>query len=238
MLSITAIESCSVNIEFNGFNDEILLENQLAIFNPYLVHKSTKTLDDKFGCYVLYLDVSWCKEIQKKIFKDTNDFLPINLNILKDKDLYYKFIDICNQILTSKSNEDFSTIVEEFIIKIFIKNCDIKIGLDNNVKPNETIEKVKQFILDNIEEQLSLDDIATFLGYNKFHIIKMFKQQYGLTPHAFIVNQKVNKAKKMIIEDNNLTIVDVANEVGFYDQSHFTKSFQKVFATTPSKMRE
>ncbi len=238
MLSITAIESNSVNIEFNGFKDETLSKDELAIFNPYLVHKSTNKSSDKFGCYVLYLDVDWCKDIQKNIFKENKDFLPINLNILKNKNLYCEFIDICKQILLSKNIEDFSIMVEIFIIKIFKKYCDVNISLDNNEKPNETIKKVKQYILDNIEEQLSLDDIAIFLGYNKYHIIKIFKKQYGLTPHAFIVNHKINKAKKMIIEDNNLTIVDVANEVGFYDQSHFSKSFKKVFATSPSNMKQ
>ncbi len=236
MLSITAIKSSSVNIEFNGFEDETLCQKELAIFNPHLVHKSTNISDDKFGCYVLYLDILWCKEIQQKIFKSNKDFLPINLNILKDEILYYEFIDICDKLLLK--NEDLSNVVDIFISKIFKKHCDINIEINHNDKSNEIIDKVKQYILDNIEEQLSLDDIATFLGYNKYHIIKMFKQQYGITPHAFIVNHKINKAKKMIIEDNDLTIVDVANEVGFYDQSHFSKSFKKVFATNPSNMKQ
>ncbi len=236
MLSITAIESGNITIEFNGSKDEIVSSNELAIFNPYQVHKSTNTSNDTQGCYVLYLDIQWCENIQKRIFGQIDSFLPINLNKLENKIIYTEFIDVCKKILLTQNREDISNTIEILMAKIFENNCDINIEL-NSDKPNNIIKKVEQYILNNIEEQLSLDDIADFLGYNKYYIIKIFKQHYGLTPHAFIVNHKINKAKEMIVESNNLTIADVANEVGFYDQSHFSKSFKKVFATNPSDMK-
>ena len=59
----------------------------------------------------------------------------------------------------------------------------------------------------------------------------MFKKEFGLTPHAFIVNERLNRANRLI--QNGMAINQASIEVGFNDQSHFTRNFKKYFGYTP-----
>lgn len=62
----------------------------------------------------------------------------------------------------------------------------------------------------------------------------MFKKEFGLTPHNFIINHRINKAYELII--NGKEISQASLEVGFNDQSHFTRNFKKLYGYTPSKL--
>jgi len=86
--------------------------------------------------------------------------------------------------------------------------------------------------------KLYLDDIANNIGYNKEYIIRIFKNEFGLTPHAFLMNEKVNYAKNLLDNSKDKSICDIAVDIGFYDQSHFTKLFKKSFATTPKRYKQ
>ena len=91
-------------------------------------------------------------------------------------------------------------------------------------------------MIENIDITPSIEDIAINFKLSKEHIIRIFKKQMGITPHAYILNHKVNQAKNMLINNKKNSILNISLEAGFYDQSHFIKSFKKVYAITPSQI--
>lgn len=233
MLSLTAIWHGEISVEFYDQPTEKLMTNQIAIFNPNQVHKSENITKNALGYYVLYLDIDWCKKIQNAIYKvdnDYNEFIPISLNILDDKVIYGDFINLSKSILEVKSEINHEQDIKEFISKIFIKHTN-KISKKNQI--NQTINSAKEFILNKLDDDITVDDIAKYVGYHPTYLIRLFKKELGLTPHAFIVNQKINRAKTVMNRSMDIKISEVACEVGFYDQSHFSKAYKKVFALNP-----
>jgi AraC-like DNA-binding protein len=71
---------------------------------------------------------------------------------------------------------------------------------------------------------------------SQFHFHRQFKKTTGLTPHQFIVQRRIERAK-VLLAQSNLPIVDVAARVGFVDQSHFTTIFRKLTSMTPKIYR-
>ena len=67
---------------------------------------------------------------------------------------------------------------------------------------------------------------------SKYHFIRSFKSEVGLTPHQFQVQNRIRKAQSLISEAE--TITEVALKTGFYDQSHFIRQFEKYVGLTPS----
>ncbi len=100
----------------------------------------------------------------------------------------------------------------------------------------KTLEHVKSFIEDNDYDVLNLSSLAAYIGVSKNHLIRIFKKEFGLSPHAYILNYKVHQAKKMLAL--GCPISEVAVSVGFYDQSHFHKAFKSVFAITPKEFQK
>lgn len=81
------------------------------------------------------------------------------------------------------------------------------------------------------EMKLSIDEMARSLHLSKYHLIRIFKQTVGLTPHQFQIQNRIRKAQHMLNAGDNMT--EVALATGFCDQSHFIKQFEKYVGLSP-----
>jgi len=225
MLSLTLVKEGELNIQYHLKKNKILKPKEIAVFNPHEVHQSKNISKNALGYYVLYLDLNWCIKIQNKLF-DNNTFYPINTSIITDESTQFNFFKTCTNIMNSKSNYQE---LENLIYDIF-KNYAKK---EEKKKKNTLALEIHTYIL-NLEEDVCLDDIANDFDYSKEHLIRVFKKEFGLSPHAFILNRKVNKAKNELNKNGKLNLTNLAYEVGFYDQSHFSKNFKKIYAINPN----
>lgn len=94
-----------------------------------------------------------------------------------------------------------------------------------------------EYINENLEQDLKLSEIAAVVGMSQYHFVRMFKQSIGLPPHRYLVERRLEKAKRLLAE-TNLPIAEIAYCVGFANQSSFTKVFRKHTATTPKAYRD
>ena len=69
-----------------------------------------------------------------------------------------------------------------------------------------------------------LSDLAAVVGMGKFHFSRLFKSSTGCSPYTYVLQRRVEKAKKML-RYSNIPICEIALECGFGNQSHLTKHF-------------
>ena len=81
------------------------------------------------------------------------------------------------------------------------------------------------------ECKLSVEEMAQNAFLSKYHFIRSFKAEVGLTPHQFQIQNRIRKAQRLIHEAD--TITEVALTTGFCDQSHFIKQFEKYVGLPP-----
>ncbi len=93
------------------------------------------------------------------------------------------------------------------------------------------------FINKNLERDVSLAEIATAVEMNPYYFTRTFKQATGRTPHQYIIEQRVKRAKQFLAE-TDLLIIEIAYRTGFSSQSHFTACFHKLTGTTPKVYRQ
>lgn len=98
------------------------------------------------------------------------------------------------------------------------------------------IEKTTQYIYDNIDENISTKDICDHLNLSSTYVFNIFKKELAITPHTFILNLKISKAKKLL--ENRDDICKIALDLGFYDQSHLNRVFKKYTSVTPYEYRK
>ena len=209
----------------------VLEKNKLVIINPNEVHFSISNKDSK-NYYVLYIDRDWYKTLQNQIF-NTKDIIALS-NEIDDLEIYDNFLELFDCLYLSEEIIEKESNLLEFLNKIFDKYIDenIILKIDNTSK---IAKDFKSYIEENISSKLTLSQISTALGISSYHLIRICNQNFGLSANAYIVNKRDHRAKKMIAE--GMEISQVALEVGFYDQSHLTNIFKKVFATTPKAYR-
>lgn len=233
MFSIAAIKNGNVSVEIDNNEPITLNKNSLAIFNPHQVHRSLFKNNSTKGFYELYLNKNWCTTIQNEIFGNELDFIDIDTNLLNSQTLYRKFTSIMDAILNDTKGLNFEKVLKSFVYELFENYCDINYLNKKNDAHYNILNTARQYILRNIQRDITLDMLSNYLGFSKSYVIRIFKETYGQTPYAYILNLKINMAKELISKEKNPNIGDIAYAAGFYDQSHFTKSFKKIYGVNP-----
>ncbi|MCI0569454.1 MAG: AraC family transcriptional regulator [Myxococcaceae bacterium] len=98
------------------------------------------------------------------------------------------------------------------------------------------LRRVQLFVEANLGRPLHLQDLAQRSGLSPFHFARAFKQSMGVTPHAFVQQRRVERARELL-RTSDRSLGEVALETGFSSQSHFTTVFRRVTGLTPSVVR-
>lgn len=88
-------------------------------------------------------------------------------------------------------------------------------------------------IVSHPEQELSIEILAADIFVSKYYFIRKFKSSVGMTPHQFCIQNRIRKSQGLL--DGEKTISRIAAEMGFYDQSHFDKVFQRIVGISPSE---
>lgn len=96
---------------------------------------------------------------------------------------------------------------------------------------NPFIQDLKRQLETHPETRLSVDEMARKAFTSKYHFIRCFKAEVGLTPHQFQIQNRIRKAKRLLHTAG--TITEVALTTGFCDQSHFIRQFEKQVGLSP-----
>jgi AraC family transcriptional regulator len=101
------------------------------------------------------------------------------------------------------------------------------------------LRKAIEFINENLdqEETVALPAVADAVQMSYSNFSRAFKQSMGVTPNAYITEQRIKRAKQLLSE-TKLPIADIALRTGFASQSHFTTTFRRLVWTTPKGFRD
>lgn len=98
------------------------------------------------------------------------------------------------------------------------------------------VGRIILYLEDHLTEELSLDELAEKVELSKYQLIRRFREEKGTTPWKYVIQQRVEKAKRLL--ERGTPSGQVAAETGFYDQSHFSKSFRDETGQTPKEYQE
>ncbi|MBO9575663.1 MAG: helix-turn-helix transcriptional regulator [Sphingobium sp.] len=99
------------------------------------------------------------------------------------------------------------------------------------------VRKVTNHMREHLDESIGLDVLADLVGLSRFHFCTAFRQATGRTPHAWLVNLRIERARQLLACPE-LAVTDIALAVGYETPSAFTASFRKVTGTTPRAFRQ
>ncbi len=102
--------------------------------------------------------------------------------------------------------------------------------------PPYKLRRVLEFIQAHIDQPIALEQLAAAVAISPFHFHRQFKSSTGVTPHHYIVEVRV-EAAKALLATTDLPLTEIAAQVGFADQSHFTATFRRATSTTPRNYR-
>jgi len=102
---------------------------------------------------------------------------------------------------------------------------------------NYKLKEVIDYIQENLNKKLTQVELSKLVHMSPHYFATLFKQSMGMTPYQYVMKSRIEKAKQLLLK-RDLTIVEICGEVGFQNQSHFTRIFRQYTNVTPKRFRE
>lgn len=221
----------------------ILKPWDILFINKNEIHKPVINPNKYYERIVIWLN----PDFMAKYAQGNNNLLKCfevaiknNYNLLR---LNIKSIEIIKNIIQDiqgcdNSNEFGSEILKESLfVQLMVLMNRLFLNSDKNrdmedIRYDKTIEGVLNYINSNLENDLSIDTIASNFFISKYYLMRKFKSQIGSSIHNYIIQKRLILAKSLISE--GLTMSNVCSKCGFNDYSSFVRAFKKVYGVSPS----
>lgn len=108
--------------------------------------------------------------------------------------------------------------------------------LETDSRAKDICRSVKEFVNKNYQEELSIDIISRAVSVSPFHMSRVFKEEAGCSPMQYVTRLRLGKAQVLLIH-TDMSVTDIACQIGYNNSSAFNYSFQKQFGMTPLAFR-
>lgn len=206
----------------------------MVVIDPDDVHACNPVEGEAWSYRMLYADVGWLAGLQHDLgFGRNGDFRPFGTDLSTDPGLYRA----CDRLHEALFDPAVERDEKHAAAVLFFS------GLHRRLNPasaeqepvNSKVTRAAEFISDNFASPLTIGDICAETDLSPSYLIRAFDKHYGMTPHAFLVNRRVQYGRAQL--KRGRPIVDVALEAGFADQAHFQRAFKRLVAATPGQYR-
>jgi len=154
-------------------------------------------------------------------------------HIIDDKVLFEKLNTFFNSSFHQDEQLQIETNLIDALSYLILNYTTYTKDFSKLFDDKKIIKSTLEYIDDCIEQNITLETLAKNCSLSKFHFLRVFKKELGLTPHSFIINERINRAHMLI--QKGTSISEASLQVGFSDQSHFTRNFKRYFGCSPRK---
>lgn len=106
-----------------------------------------------------------------------------------------------------------------------------------NPRNHSAVLKMRKYIEDNYQHDVSLAELAAIVGMNRNYICELFKQGTGVSIHQYLIRQRLERVK-ILLNDSNHSIAQIARQVGYPDDKYLSVQFKKRYGITPGEYRK
>ncbi len=182
--------------------------------------------------------------------------IPSNAGVLITKKRGYHFVTICfkdelrerfqtieleQYFLKLKDTDNFMRVCYDFmwygdmskIIQEFLEIMRPMISIKNIKEQKQlslSVKKAAEFIKKNQNNRFDLDNIAMEANISKYHLVRLFKKEMGVTPNQYYIQNKLRTVKTKIMEEQSE--VQIATELNYADQSHLCRQFKQLMGVS------
>ncbi|EOD55669.1 AraC family transcriptional regulator [Aeromonas molluscorum] len=203
----------------------------LVLMNPEEVHACNPISDQPWSYLMFYLDLDWlgCQQQEAGL---GNEFRPFDMTASRDP-LLHSLLRQLYRTLVDNSQDALARQVACHTFGHQLLQRLTPAHWDDNPPPR--LQRAAELMQDEYANALSLQQLSAMAELSPSHFVRAFNRHYGMTPHAYLLNQRIRRAR--ILLQRGQSLADVALASGFADQAHFQRQFKRLVAATPGQYR-
>jgi AraC-like DNA-binding protein len=200
------------------------------LINPEEVHAPEPAIPDGWVLRAFYFSNDFYAGLSRSLGLGEVRFSEL---FAKDKRLTRSLLSLHRSLEQSGTRLE----LESMLVSVFAgvaRHCaQIPVGNRSQKPEPQKVARAKEFLIENHRRVITLEQLAKIVELSPYHLLRTFRSAVGLTPHDFLTQVRVERAKKLLRIGN--TISDTAVDTGFVDQAHFTRRFKAIVGVTPGQ---
>lgn len=237
-----AHEEYSIGVTCSGrqdfFSDGIYHKSNagnIIFFNPEQAHDGCAGAGSPLEYEMLYIPKPLLMNLMQSFCKVTKDQVRLNISLFQDAMLREQVFSL---IRLMQQPDTHSALEEEHLL-LGVARSIVRVGggsvdkLNPQTRKDTLLIRAKEFIHYNLHRKITVDEIACAASISKYHFIRLFSEQFGMTPHHYVLSSRINRCKFAL--ESGEKAVDVAAQFGFSDISHLNRKFKNTFGITPTQ---
>ena len=206
----------------------------LVMMNPDVVHACNPQQDSAWAYYMMHLNKDWLATLLLNAeVREADQWQDTHLDTLVTADFYNEFVALCDCLMsTAFSSATKDKMLQDCLVKLFT-HLDNAVEKSKTAMPLNNLYQVANYLNQYCLEDTSIELISAKFGLSTGYLIRAFKRQFNMTPHAYRLNYRVQLGQQALKAGQ--TISEVAHAVGFSDQAHFQRVFKQRVAATPNQ---
>lgn len=162
-----------------------------------------------------YITICIKENLRKPFFELVFDQYFLKLNDMDD------FLDICHDFMWNRNTDKLISDLVELVKPLLCVD-----SLKKHHKVSEPIQKAITYLKSHANEKFDLDVLSEAAYISKYHLVRQFKKEMGVSPHQYYIQTKIRIAKANILE--NKSEIEIATELNYADQSHLCRQFKQM----------
>lgn len=229
---------------YHGSNCYKLVPGDLLIIPPSCMHRIISIDESIYDRIVLNIRHSAIERLSTGMtnlftcfeLTDTDNIMPINLN----KEEIERFTQLSEGLISSMKDHTFGS---DVLANSYVSQLLLMINKSHNVSPEpkfnimpELVKNVMLYIEENLAGDLRLSKISEEFYHNGTYISRMFKKHTGLTLKEYIIDQRIEAARKILKHGGS--VQEACYKSGFSDYSNFIRSYTAAMGVSPGKYKQ
>lgn len=198
-------------------------KGDIVLMNPNDIHSCYELSNSTLTYFAL--------NVSKETVYDYFHYYPqFNIAVFKNENIAELVIDLYNLIYNQAN-----IIIKQKKLNELFRQLSINKLLENDslIEIPNSIIIMQDYLEINYHRKIKLDSLVQLTNISKYHLIRLFNQYIGTTPYNYLETIRIIKAKELLI--NGISVIEVANKIGYSDQSHFSNHFKKTMGLNPSQ---
>jgi AraC-like DNA-binding protein len=210
-----------------GKSRECAAPGNLVVVNPGEMHTGEREHGRELIYAALYLSEA---ALAAMLARPRGDCCVVRQTVMDDRDIW-QCLDMAHRLAT---DDDAADAEEAMIcgVSLLFERYGASRLVHCEADCPKAVNRAVEFLQARACDHISLEDASRASGVGLFHLIRLFQKHLGLTPYAYLTQVRIAKSRRLLRLGE--PVAQVALDVGFADQAHFTKRFKQLTGTTPA----
>jgi len=210
---------------------------KVFLLEPGDIHDGEAPTEDGFTYRMLYLDPQWLQRELTAVFDKAPDNGQLSFaNTLTSDACLAHATSLAFETLHRGELKIIRQTALDGLLERLTSHLHWRTRYGEDPRLPRVAQKAREYLHANAQYDIGLDQLAAVTGVDRFRLTRAFKTAYGLAPHAYLVQLRLSKARRMLA--GGAQPAAVAMELGFADQSHLGRWFVRAYGLTPALYRK